>query len=114
MEWFYSGVGGIRQDENSMAFNKIRIEPEVVGDLTFAKTEYDSAYGKITTDWKKSANEFELDVNIPVNTTAVVYLPAPNNQTVSEVNNSIFKSLGYKNGKAIVAIGSGNYKFKVK
>ncbi|NTE04427.1 family 78 glycoside hydrolase catalytic domain [Agrobacterium tumefaciens] len=114
MEWFYSGVGGIRQDENSVAFNKIRIEPEIVGDLTFAKTEYDSAYGKIATDWKKSANGFELEVNIPVNTTAVVYLPAPNNQPVSEANNAIFKSLGYKNGKALVAIGSGIYKFKVK
>lgn len=114
MEWFYSGVGGIRQEENSMAFNKIRIEPEVVGDLTFAKTEYDSAYGKITTDWKKSANRFELEVNIPVNTTAVLCLPAPNNQTVSEANHATFKSLGYNNGKVMVAVGSGNYKFKVK
>ncbi|MDY0906345.1 family 78 glycoside hydrolase catalytic domain [Pedobacter sp. CFBP9032] len=113
MEWFYSGVGGIRQDENSVAFNRISIAPEVVGDLTFAQTEYDSPYGKIATDWRKTADGFELDVKIPVNTTATVYLPAAENQTVSEANHIGFKMLGNKNGKAKVAIGSGAYKFKV-
>ena len=113
MEWFYSGIGGIRQDENAVAFNKLRIEPEVVGDLTFAQTQYDSAYGKVETNWRKTVNGFELDVHIPVNTTAVVYLPAANNQTVAEANHSSFKMLGNKDGKAMVAIGSGAYKFKV-
>ncbi len=114
MEWFYTGIGGIRQNEGGVAFNKIRIEPEVVGDLTAAQTQYDSAYGIIATDWKKTADGFQLDVTIPVNTTAVVYLPAASHQTVSEANQSAYKQLGNKNGKAILSIGSGTYKFRVK
>lgn len=114
MEWFYTGIGGIRQDEGGVAFNKIRIEPEMVGDLTAAQTQYDSAYGIIATDWKKTADGFQLDVTIPVNTTAVVYLPAASHQTVSEANQSAYKQLGNKNRKAIVSIGSGTYKFRVK
>ncbi|MFC4211014.1 family 78 glycoside hydrolase catalytic domain [Pedobacter lithocola] len=114
MEWFYSGVGGIRQEENATAFNKIKIYPEVVGDLTSAQTEYNSAYGKISTNWNKTANNFEMEVNIPVNTTAVVYLPVSSNQKVSEVHNSTFKSLGFENGRSKIAVGSGYYKFNVK
>lgn len=114
MEWFYSGVGGIRQDENSVAFNKIRIEPNVVGDLTSAQTQYNSTYGKISTDWKKTNNGFEIEVNIPVNTIATVYLPVSENQKVSEENHVAFKSLGSENRKVKISIGSGFYKFNVK
>ena len=114
MEWFYSGVGGIRQDENSVAFNRIKIYPEVVGDLTAATTSYQSAYGKIATDWKKTAEGFEIAINIPVNTTAVVYIPVSAKQSLAEVNNTKFQNLGTANGRTLVAIGSGYYKFKVK
>jgi len=114
MEWFYSGVGGIRQDENSIAFNRIKIYPEVVGDLTAATTSYQSAYGKISTDWKTTTEGFEIVVNIPANTTAVIYIPVSAKQSLTEANNAIFKNLGTANGRARVAIGSGYYKFKVK
>ncbi|SFA38392.1 Alpha-L-rhamnosidase N-terminal domain-containing protein [Pedobacter suwonensis] len=114
MEWFYSGVGGIRQDENSVAFNRIKIYPEVVGDLTTATTSYQSAYGKIATDWKKTADGFEIAINIPVNTTAVVYIPVSASQSLAEIHNAKFQNLGTANGRTQVAIGSGYYKFKVK
>ena len=39
MEWFYTGVGGIRQDENSLAFKNIIIRPEIVGDRDGEKGE---------------------------------------------------------------------------
>jgi alpha-L-rhamnosidase len=114
MEWFYSGVGGIRQAADGIAFNQINIYPEVVGDLTFAKASYDSPYGLITTNWTKSATFFELEVTIPVNTNAVVYLPNLERKYITEVNKNEFKVLGMENGRTKVAIGSGEYKFSVR
>ena len=114
MEWFYSGIGGIRQDENSVAFNKIKIYPEVVGDLTSAQTEYNSAYGKISTDWKKTNKTFEIEVNIPVNTTATIYLPVVSGQNITEEHNSSFQTLGSTDKRVKIAVGSGYYKFKVQ
>jgi len=114
MEWFYSGIGGIRQQENSVAFNRIKIYPEVAGNLTSAQTAYQSVYGKISTDWKKTADGFEMAVNIPANTTAIVYLPASATQTHIEEHQSSFQLLGMENGRAKIAIGSGAYKFRVK
>ena len=42
MEWFYSGIGGIRQTEGSKSYENLLIEPEPVGDLTWAETSFPS------------------------------------------------------------------------
>jgi len=114
MEWLYSGVGGIRQAENSIAFNHIKIEPEVVGDLTSADVLYNSPYGKISSKWKKTGQTFTLEVNIPVNTKATIYFPVLPEYEISEENNSTFTDAGIEAGKAKVALGSGYYKFNLK
>jgi len=53
----------------------IIIKPEIVGDIHYVKASTESIYGKITVNWKLNGNTFILDVNIPLNTTADVYLP---------------------------------------
>ena len=93
MEWFYSGLCGIRQSEGSVGFHKIDIRPEPVGDITFAKAGYESPYGLITSSWKKSASRFEVIIDIPANTSAIVHLPGI--------------------GKKIEQVGSGHYVFEV-
>jgi hypothetical protein len=119
MEWLYSGLAGISQTENSIAYKEIVVRPEPVGDITSAKGSYLSAYGPITSEWKKSAGVFDLKVNIPVNTTAKIFLPAQENASVSEGGISVaqrkdMKLLEYENGKMIVSVGSGTYHFVVK
>ncbi len=119
MEWFYSGVAGIRQEHGSVAFKHIKIYPELVGDLTSAKASYLSPYGLISTNWKKSGNDFELSVVVPSNTRATVYIPALEAQQITEngvsiKNNSAVKLTGFEKGRAILHIGSGTYTFKVQ
>ena len=109
-----SGLGGIRQAENSIAFNHIKIEPEVVGDLTSADVRYNSPYGKISCKWAKTDRTFTLEVNIPVNTKATIYFPVLPKYEISEEYNSTFKGAGVENRKVKVAVGSGYYKFNLK
>jgi len=113
MEWLYSGIGGIRQEENSVAFKHIKIEPEVVGDLTSADVHYNSPYGKISCKWEKTDRTFTLEVNIPVNTKATIYFPVLPKYEISEAYNSKFTDTGIGAGKAKVAVGSGYYKFNL-
>ena len=113
MEWFYSGIGGITQQDDAVAFSKIRIYPQVPGDLTAAKTSYNSPYGLISTDWKITGQGFEIEIDIPANTTALIYLPATASQTLKEESGVKFENKGYESGRAKIAIGSGHYKFKV-
>lgn len=119
MEWFYSGLAGIRPANDAISFNRIEIRPEVVGDVTWVNAHYQSPYGNIKSSWKKDKNGFKLDVSIPSNTSAVVYLPAKKSASIAvngqdlKANKSI-KLIGYRNGKAEIATGSGNYTFITK
>ncbi|RYD93457.1 MAG: alpha-L-rhamnosidase, partial [Sphingobacteriales bacterium] len=112
MEWFYSGLAGIRADEDAVAFDKIKIYPEPVGDVTSAKATYNSSYGLISSDWKIVDDVFELQIEIPANTTATIYLPSASGQTVTEGGKSVPSQT--KDGRYIVKTGSGKYHFKVQ
>jgi alpha-L-rhamnosidase len=119
MEWFYSGLGGIDQEESSMGYKKIIIKPEMVGDITFSKTNYQSPYGEIRCDWNKQADIVRINVEIPVNTTAKVFIPvkpesivAENRIEVSKVKD--IKVLSEKDGWMLCQVGSGSYSFTVK
>jgi len=119
MEWFYSGLAGIRPAEGSIAFNKIEIRPEVVGDVTFAKANYHSPYGMIISDWKKANQSFTINVKIPANTTAVVYLPANQKDKITVDGKDIRTNKNvqftkYSNHKAMLKVGSGSYTFVVR
>jgi len=118
MEWFYSGLGGIKAAAGSVAFHDIIIRPEVVGDITHASASYLSPYGKIIDQWEKTRHTFKLTAQIPVNTSAIIELPADKNDSLSESKQPISHSNGVKflkfeDGKAFIKVGSGNYTFTV-
>jgi hypothetical protein len=115
MEWFYSGLAGIDQEEGSVAFQKIKIRPQPVGDIVSAKGSFHSPYGWITTDWKKDGAHFLLQVQVPVNTTATIYLPAVKDATI--YNNQLpvaGKLVTHSESVAKITVGSGLYTFEVK
>ncbi|PSR55340.1 alpha-L-rhamnosidase [Adhaeribacter arboris] len=120
LEWFYSGLGGIRPNEKAVAFKNIDIRPELVGDVTFVKASHYSPYGLISSDWQKSNGKFNLTVQIPANTTATIYLPAPSASTVITEsgkpvkNNKEIKNIRYQNSRAVLEVGSGTYAFAVE
>lgn len=111
MEWFYYGIAGISQAENSIAYKNIVIKPEPVGDLTFARGTFRSPYGLITSEWKKGNGNFELFVSIPANTTAVVYMPVADGAPVYVDGKPVKTRM--INGKVVCDIGSGDYHFRV-
>ncbi|RZK40407.1 MAG: alpha-L-rhamnosidase [Pedobacter sp.] len=112
MEWFYTGVGGIKQDAGSLAYKRIKIYPEMVGDLKSANTSYDSPYGPIKSNWIKEGAVTNLSVDIPANTTANIYLPASSAKNMSSLTSSPYKVLGYENGRIVLSVGSGSHKFR--
>lgn len=112
MEWFYSGLAGIRQTKNSVAFKEVEIRPEPVGDVKDAKATFYSPYGVISSEWRKTEEKFEAIISIPANSTAVVYLPAKKGAVVLMNGKKVI--VQYEEEKAVLKTGSGKYIFEVK
>ena len=113
LEWFYEGLAGISQSENSSGFKQIVIRPQVVGDVTHAKADFQSPNGLIVSNWTIKNHQFELAVTIPANTSATVLLPA-SEKSVITIDGKKMEASKFENGKAVVKTGSGNYRFVVK
>ena len=119
MEWFIADLAGIRYNPASPAYRRICIKPQVVGDLTWVKSHYDCPYGRIVSRWRRDGDELTMDVIIPSNTTATVYVPAKNGAAVTESGEPAGQAVGVRfvkleHDRAIFEIGSGEYHFMSK
>ena len=112
MEWFYAGLAGIKQTENSVAYKEVMIKPEVVGEVTNAKAGFQSPYGLIKSEWTKTDEMFEINVQIPANSTAIIYVPVKQKQVVLQNGKKV--NAVHANGRAVIKTGSGSYRFTVE
>jgi hypothetical protein len=117
MEWFYSGLAGIGQAEDSFGFEKIVIAPQPVGDINWAKTTFRCPYGPITSDWRRESGRFYLNVEIPLNTRARISIPASKLSTITEGGRPVsqvkqIRFLRLEDGRAIFDISSGRFRFE--
>jgi len=117
MEWFYAGLAGIGQTTTSTAYKEIEIKPEVTGDLTFVKAGFQSPYGLIRSEWTRNDRQFELEVEIPANTTARIVLPPILPSTVKidgkKPGHTIPLSVD-PTGKVNLQVGSGIYRISAE
>ncbi|MGH9665221.1 MAG: alpha-L-rhamnosidase C-terminal domain-containing protein, partial [Bryobacteraceae bacterium] len=115
--WLYEYLGGIRPDPERPGFKHIVIHPVPAGDLKFVKASHTSVYGRIVSHWRRQNGRFALDVTIPANTTATVYVPAKDAAAVRESGTAAEKAKGVKfdrmkNGAAVFSVESGTYAFQ--
>jgi alpha-L-rhamnosidase len=116
-EWMFKTIAGI--DTDGPGYKEIVIHPRPGGNLTYAKASYDSIYGPIVTAWQITDGTFSLDVTIPANTTAMVYVPARDAGSVTEGGVPAGQARGVRpvstdETTVVFEIGSGSYRFVSK
>lgn len=114
--WFIKGIGGIRDDPQQPGHQSFVIKPHLVGDLTFANTTAESLYGRIVSNWTRKDGAVTLDVEVPPNSTATVYVPGRDPRKVKEGGKPAGQSEGIRfirteKGSVVFAVQSGAYKF---
>jgi alpha-L-rhamnosidase len=117
MEWFFSGLGGIRQTEDSKGYKNILISPEPVGDIQWAETSHQTIQGEIFCSWKITDRFFELHVRIPSNCEATIVIPQPDADKIWEGESLVkasdaIKKIMLLDNKTYLNITSGEYFFK--
>jgi alpha-L-rhamnosidase len=118
VEWIYRYMAGIDYDPNNPGFKHIYIKPHPGNGITHVQCSYRSLYGIISTEWKIQGTDFQLDLQIPVNTEATLVLPTTNSSTIREKGQPLnahkeIKTIEKNKGKIAVKIGSGSYHFVV-
>jgi alpha-L-rhamnosidase len=108
VQWFYSALGGIKPEEAGM--HRFMIAPKPVGTVSYCKSSYNSLFGKIRSEWKKtSGGNFEILIEVPANTSANFVLPDSKIALKDEAGKSIpVKKFG---GRYVVDFKSGIYRF---
>ena len=117
--WLYQSLGGISPDEEFPGFKHSIIRPYPVKNLKYANVSYPSLYGDVKTEWKWKNNDYELDVTVPSNTSATVYVWAENQGKVTESgrlipHNPYVQFVGMDGHNAIFEVQSGQYRFVSK
>jgi alpha-L-rhamnosidase len=114
--WFLEGVAGIQLDPDKPGYQHFLIRPGIVGDLRWAKGSFDSLYGNIVSEWKISDGRLTLEVQVPPNTSARVYVPAENADSVTESGKPAGQATGIRfvgtaDHTVMYEVESGYYKF---
>ena len=75
-DWMYRKMVGIDTYEDGVGYKHIKIKPHIGGGFTNASASLETYYGKVSNSWKVQDGKTIMDVDIPVNTTATIFLPA--------------------------------------
>jgi alpha-L-rhamnosidase len=115
--WFYEGLAGIRPDPAQPGFKHFLIRPGIVDSVDWVTCWHDSPYGRIVSNWKREGDKLTMDVTVPANSTATVYVQTKEASAVTESGKPIDQADGVKClrmeiNAAVYAVGSGTYQFR--
>ena len=116
-EWLYRCVAGIELDPEVNGFKHFQIKPYPGGGLDYVGASYQSMYGLIHSRWQRQSESLILDVTIPANTAARIYVPSDPGTIVLEGDMAADKvpgidSMGRDGEYAVYQVPAGQYCFK--
>jgi len=113
MAWVYRSVAGIDTNVKGAGYREIVVHPLLDARVLHARGEFDSVYGRIVSDWDaKPGESFSINVTIPGNTRAKVYLPVIPNAKVMLEKHAV--DARPEAGSLMVELGSGSYHLEVR
>jgi alpha-L-rhamnosidase len=117
--WFYRVLAGMNVDPSQPGYRHIIVKPQPAGDLSFVSYANETPLGNASVRWEKNGTSFKLNVDVPVGSTATVYVPTADASSVAESgkkikDSNIVRFQRMENGYAIYAVGSGKYGFEAR
>lgn len=74
-DWMYKNIGGLRPDPEKPGYCHFYVQVQTDGRIHSAETRFRSIYGTIRTNWLiRDDRHVQLEVEVPVNTTAEIKL----------------------------------------
>ncbi len=115
-QWFFNGLAGIRLNFSRKPGRQLEIRPAMVGNLKWVQADYHSVLGNIVSTWKRNGPTCTMDVTIPFNTLATIYIPHTGNSPIFVngrplANRPGLTLLGHRRTHVVCRVPGGVYKF---
>ncbi|MEM1225636.1 MAG: glycoside hydrolase family 78 protein [Planctomycetota bacterium] len=121
-EWMFATLAGIQSDGPGFKEVVIRPRPPAPNSnamhdpISWVRADYESIRGRIQSHWKLDGGKFHLNVSIPANTTATVYLPTSDATSITESGRPVaghpnVAVVGIESNVAMISVPSGDYQF---
>lgn len=118
-EFFAQDIGGVKPIDGAVAFKSFAVRPAFAGGPASASYRFRGPYGLIQSEWTQGDGRIDLNVTVPVNAEALVFLPASDSAThLTEGGKPLDEAPGilavrFENGTARIRVGSGAYSFSI-
>ena len=118
-DWMYRVMVGLDTYEDGPGYKHIKIQPHIGGGFTDASASLETYYGKLGSGWKVAPDKVLMDVEIPANTTATVFVPAGSVEAITESEVPLAAAKDIQviktgDGYVVLTVGSGLYHFSIK
>ena len=114
--WMYQTLGGINIDPRAPGYAHFLVQVQAGGGFTHARTEHDSPYGRIRTDWRLKRDRMSLNLAIPANSGATVRLPRTQAADIRESGEPLRDGNGIVSAQqdredTVIEVEAGQYRF---
>lgn len=114
-EWMYQTIMGINAIEEQPGYKHVVLQPCPGGGLTSAQGEFRTVYGMVQVEWSLERTLFTLQVSLPVNTSATIYMPG----VLIQEHNDFAEDIQHwtrenEHGQSVLDVGSGSYTFSCR
>jgi alpha-L-rhamnosidase len=118
-DWMYTQMVGLDTYEDGVGYKHIKIQPHIGGGFSFAAASLQTYYGKLSSGWKVEGDTISMDVEIPANTTATIFVPSTDVDSIIESTKPLSKErdikiVGKEDDYIVLNVGSGVYHFSTK
>ncbi len=120
-DWMYRVMVGLDTYEDGVGYKHSKVQPHISDSFTTASASLQTYYGTLSNTWTRDTlnHTLTMDVEIPANTTATIYVPAANIADVTESGKALqkqneIKTNGVQKGYVMINVGSGVYHFLVE
>ena len=104
--WMFEQPAGIKNLEPG--FGHVSIAPQIDPNLTWLKSTYDSIRGQIRSEWKIVKGQLTLNVEVPPNVKADVWVPVKGKGLIGSIG---VKESARNPNQVMFRVGSGKYQF---
>ena len=112
-EWMFQYMAGIKSE--GTAYKNIIIKPDIPKDkIKYVNASVNTMNGKIESSWKLEGEKLVMNIIIPVNTSAEIYIPTSDPGLI-KINDSEMKKIPYleidkfENNLQVIKVRSGSY-----